>query len=455
MHQERSVPLSFYQNVVTSSYTMAFWDWPRWEAEIDWMALHGVNLPLALSGQEFIWVRVYEEMGIAFSELEDFFAGPAFLAWNRMGNLQGYAGPLPLSYIERQAGQPTPRRSPALQICAVDVELQKRIVHRMRSFGMTPVFSGFAGFVPKALMQRFPDVKAKKSSNWCEFPEKYCCVWLLDANDPLFHQIGASFVEKQRSVYGPDAVGFYAVDVFNEMAPSQSDPAYLKSTSEAVFSAMRAADPSAIWIMQAWLFYSNRGFWKPPQIDAVLSGVPRGGLLLLDLYAERYPQWKRTEAFLGRPFIWCHLHNFGGNTEMHGAMPEIARGVRDALAAQTNVVGIGMCPESLEQNPVVYEFTSEIPFLPSEPDIVSWFQAYALQRYGGRACASAAAAWKLLSESVYENTAHRHETVMDITTSRPGLTPFEAFWGLKPQMWYNPNKVSATSHHKTRERIRS
>ena len=86
---------------------MAFWDWSRWEAEIDWMALHGVNLPLALAGQEFIWTKVYQELGIDFAELADFFTGPAFLAWGRMGNIQGYAGPLPWSYIQGQAGDQT------------------------------------------------------------------------------------------------------------------------------------------------------------------------------------------------------------------------------------------------------------------------------------------------------------------------------------------------------------
>ena len=33
-------------------------------------------------------------------------------------------------------------------------ELQKRILERMRSFGMTPVLPGFAGFVPPALVEK-------------------------------------------------------------------------------------------------------------------------------------------------------------------------------------------------------------------------------------------------------------------------------------------------------------
>lgn len=60
-------------------------------------------------------------------------------------------------------------------------------------------------------------------------------------------------------------------------------------------------------------------------IQAVLDGVPENQLLLLDLYADRHPQWKRTESFYGRPFVWCMLHNFGGNNDMHGAASTVAQ----------------------------------------------------------------------------------------------------------------------------------
>lgn len=46
----------------------------------------------------------------------------------------------------------------------------------------------------------------------------------------------------------------------------------------------------------------------------MLSGVPRGRLILLDLYAEVFPIWLRTASFCGIPFIFCQLHNFGGNS---------------------------------------------------------------------------------------------------------------------------------------------
>lgn len=49
-------------NYCTFSYTMAFWDWTRWEKEIDWMALHGINLPLAMVGTGWRLVQCAEQV---------------------------------------------------------------------------------------------------------------------------------------------------------------------------------------------------------------------------------------------------------------------------------------------------------------------------------------------------------------------------------------------------------
>ena len=46
----KTVPYSYYMNVCTVSYSMAWWNWTRWERELDWMALHGVNFPLSFAG---------------------------------------------------------------------------------------------------------------------------------------------------------------------------------------------------------------------------------------------------------------------------------------------------------------------------------------------------------------------------------------------------------------------
>jgi alpha-N-acetylglucosaminidase len=42
-------------NFCTFSYTMPFWDCNRWQREIDWMAMRGINMPLAITGHEAVW----------------------------------------------------------------------------------------------------------------------------------------------------------------------------------------------------------------------------------------------------------------------------------------------------------------------------------------------------------------------------------------------------------------
>ncbi|CAL9202518.1 unnamed protein product, partial [Musa hybrid cultivar] len=121
---QRPVPLSYYQNAVTSSCKLLYYLFFKFicmvEKEIDWMVLQGVNLPLAFNGQEAIWQKVFERYNISRRDLDDFFGGPAFLSWSRMGNLHGWGGPLPQSWLDDQ------------------LVLQKKILPRMYSFGMTP-----------------------------------------------------------------------------------------------------------------------------------------------------------------------------------------------------------------------------------------------------------------------------------------------------------------------------
>ena len=43
------VPIRFFLNYCTFGYTMPWWKWRQWERFIDWMALNGVNMPLAIT----------------------------------------------------------------------------------------------------------------------------------------------------------------------------------------------------------------------------------------------------------------------------------------------------------------------------------------------------------------------------------------------------------------------
>ena len=54
-------------------------------------------------------------------------------------------------------------------------------------------------------------------------------------------------------------------------------------------------------------------------------------MIVLDLYAEVSPVWQRTESFYGQPFIWCMLHNFGGNIGFYGNFMSVISGTCNSV----------------------------------------------------------------------------------------------------------------------------
>uniref|UniRef100_A0ABI7X4W2 N-acetyl-alpha-glucosaminidase n=1 Tax=Felis catus TaxID=9685 RepID=A0ABI7X4W2_FELCA len=397
----------YYQNVCTHSYSFVWWDWARWEKELDWMALNGINLALAWSGQEAIWQRVYLALGLTQSEIDEYFTGPAFLAWGRMGNLHTWGGPLPPSWHLKQ------------------LYLQHRILDRMRSFGMTPVLPAFAGHVPKAITRVFPQVNVTQLGSWGHFNCSYSCSFLLAPEDPLFPIIGSLFLRELTKEFGTDHI--YGADTFNEMQPPSSEPSYLASATASVYQAMVTVDPDAVWLLQGWLFQHQPQFWGPAQVSAVLGAVPRGRLLVLDLFAESQPVYIRTASFQGQPFIWCMLHNFGGNHGLFGALEAVNRGPAAArLFPNSTMVGTGMAPEGIGQNEVVYALMAELGWR-KDPvaDLEAWVTGFAARRYGV-SHGNTEAAWRLLLRSVY-NCSDVFEAWRLLLTTTPSLATSPTF----------------------------
>ncbi|MBB4934627.1 alpha-N-acetylglucosaminidase [Lipingzhangella halophila] len=360
-------------NFCVFSYTTAFWGWPEWEREIDWMALHGINLPLAITGHEAAWQAVYRQLGMADDDVRTFLGGPAYLPFTWMGCTQGWGGPLPQSWIDAHEA------------------LGRRIVERERELGMRPVQQAFAGHVP-------PEIGGGHPREWFGFQTR-----LLDPRDPRFRRIGELFVTEQTRRFGTDHI--YAADPFIETTPPASDPDELAGIGRAVHESMAGADPEAVWVLQSWPFNYRGAFWTPERISALLGAVSEDRMLLLDLWAEQRPMWRETSAFHGKPWVWCALPNFGGRPGMHGKLPRAAGDLADALddPDRGRLRGLGQAMEDTTNDPAVYEFLADLVWRDSataDPD--QWVRGYARRRYGRR-LPEAEQAWSALLRTVYGN----------------------------------------------------
>eukprot|EP00052_Salpingoeca_macrocollata_P022042 m.190307 g.190307 ORF g.190307 m.190307 type:complete len:803 (+) comp21696_c0_seq6:142-2550(+) len=410
------VKYRYYMNVCTVSYSAAFWDWSRWEQEIDWMALHGVNLPLSFTGQEYVWYEFYAALGLTDSEIMDYFSGPAFLAWQRMGNIQKWGGPLTASWRKAQR------------------DLQLQILQRTRALGMINALPGFSGHVPGAIKRVFPNVTLARSAEWGNFNATYSEDYLLEPTDPLFVTLGKTFYTTLIKEFGTDHV--YQSDTYNEMTPSSKDPTFLKESNAAVYNAMVAADKDAIYLMQGWLFLE--GFWGLPEVEAYLSGVPNSGMIILDLATEQAPQYARLKNYFGKSWIWCLLHNYGGRRGLYGHLQDVGTKPIDALAQSNGtMVGTGMTPEAIEQNPVMYEMLTEMYWRKEHVDTEKWAQDYGVARYGSGSNSNITRkVWSLLLEGAYQYPIDT--SIVEFNPSNVGLRqPHNTNATLIAQAWYH------------------
>ena len=411
---ETDLTLRYDFNYCTFSYSMAFWDWKRWEQEIDWMALHGVNLPLAIVGEECVWRNMLLKLGYSEEEIGKFIAGPAFLAWWEMNNLEGWGGPLPLSWYSRQE------------------KLQKQILARMKQLGMHPVLPGYSGMVPH-------DAKARLGLNvadaglWNGFQRPAN----LLPTDPRFAEIAKLYFDELTKLFGK--ADYYSMDPFHESNDDASID-YAKA-GEAMMQAMKRVNPKAVWVIQGWT--ENP---RPQMVD----GMKAGDLLVLDLFSECRPMfgipsiWKREEGYKQHHWLFCLLENFGANVGLHGRMDQLLDNFYSTdYSLFTNHYslrkGIGFTMEGSENNPIMFELMSELPWRPEKFKKEDWVRQYVKARYGVDD-PLIERAWLLLARTIYNcpagnNQQGPHESIF---CGRPSLNNFQASSWSKMKNYYDP-----------------
>lgn len=412
MKERRETDLKYRYdlNYCTYSYSMAFWDWERWEREIDWMALHGINLPLALTGMETVWYHVLQQLGYSREEIGKFIAGPGFLAWWHMNNLEGWGGPNPDSWYRRQ------------------LRLQQRILNRMREYGIEPVFPGYAGMLPHNAKEKL-GLEVADPGTWCGFTRPA----FLQPEDPAFARIAGLYYTEMENLFGK--AKFYSMDPFHEGGNVQGVD--LAAAGRSILRAMKRANPAAIWVMQAW---------QANPRSKMIEGLEAGDLLVLDLSSENRPMWGDTDSpwyrekgFGKHDWLYCMLLNFGGNVGMYGRMDRVIDGFYAARNHPQGKMlkGVGITMEGIGNNPVMYELLLELPWRSEKFTKEEWVKGYVKARYG-KEDVRLHRAWQLLAETAYNCPDIREGTVESVFCARPSEEIRSvSSWG-SSRMFYDP-----------------
>ncbi len=408
----------FFLNYCTYGYSLPWWKWEDWERLIDWMAMHGVTLVLANTGQESVWLETWQEFGLSPEQIRAYFTGSAYLPWHRMTNIDGWHGPLPQSWLDGQC------------------ELQKKIIARETSLGISPILGSFTGHVPAALKEVYPDAQISKLNRWGSFDEQYNA-WYLNPTDSLFRKIQKAFLRNQRKIYGEDC-HIYGVDLFNEVNPPSWDPEYLSDAARLTYEAISENDPDAVWLQMSWLFWHKRQMWTPERIKAYITPVPKGRLIMLDYYCEKVEIYRQTEKFYGQDFIWSYLGNFGGATMIAGDLADVSMKLdRVYQEAADECVGLGCTLEGLDVNPAMYEYVLDRAWERTGDD-KAWIDALADRRFGSQD-PHARQAWQILCEKVQKQISGH---VVSQIPARPRLDG-KAAWNTPSTAYDNKDLLQA------------
>ena len=386
----------FFLNYCTFGYSLNWWQWKDWERLIDWMALNGVNMALATTGQESVWQNVWRQLGMTDEQIRAYFTGPSYLGWHRMTNMDRWHGPLPQSWLDGQQ------------------QLQKKIVARERELGIKPILTSFTGHVPRDMKNLYPEANITKLNGWGGFEEE-CHSWYLHPSDPLFTKVQDMFLSEQQKMYGDCDV--YGVDPYNELDPPSWDPDFLAEASRLTYESIKKYNPEAVWLQMAWVFYHKRAHWTPECLKAYLTAVPKGKLLMLDYYCDKIELYRTTEKFYGNDFIWSYLGNFGGNTMIAGHFKDVSMKLDRAYAeAGDEFKGIGCTLEGLDVNPFMYEYVLDRAWERNCTD-QQWICQLA-DRRAGAVDENYRKAWEIMHDKVLRDVSGNRSAML---VARPAL----------------------------------
>lgn len=391
-----------YMNYCTLDYSMCWWNFDRWEKEIDFMAMNGINMPLAVVGCEAVWYETLLDFGFTKEEVLSTISGPAFWAWQMMTNIEGYLPPENERYVYER------------------LELGRKILNRYIQFGMQPIQQGFSGHVPALMKKKFPKAKILMQRGWCLYPKTA----QLDPIDPMFKKFGTVYLEKLAKLFGN--YHYIACDPFHEGTPPKKTVKYLNEVGKAIDSLYRDFDEKSVWVMQAWTMREH-----------IVKAVPKDRLLILDLNSEKTPQNNNS---WGYPVVSGMLHDFGGKNSMQGKLEKHSKNCYMKLKQNgANVVGSGMFMEGIEQNPVVYDLQFEMLTQSTAIDLDKWLDDYILRRYG-KYDETLRKAWDILIKTCYRSDGYEENEVGSTVASRPQLMPYQSGPCCKNALYYSADE---------------
>jgi alpha-N-acetylglucosaminidase len=388
-------PFRYALNENTDGYTTPYWDMPRWQHEIDVLALSGFNAVLIQRGNDLAVYKAFRDVGYSDEDIRNWITQPAHQNWQLMGNMCCFVEPISLELLQKRAAS------------------GRKVMDELRGLGITPVLPGFWGVVPADFAKKVPGAHVVvQTKPWNGFQRPG---W-LDPRDDAFARLAAAFYKHQRELFGDSTL--YDMETFQEGGVSGDVP--VGAGAIAIQRALNAAHPDALWFMMAW---------QDNPRNELVNSVDRSKILIADIEQGRIPRETRETDFEGARWLYGGLWEFGGRTTMGAPLYDYSQRMPSAaVRAGSHVSGTALFTEGLDTNPFAYDLYTEMAWRSEPVDLDKWTADYATRRYG-KEDAYAAKAWQTLLHTAYSYRAdgvkghgERDASQESIFNAQPSLT---------------------------------
>lgn len=367
MAEESVFVYRYALNFCTFGYSYGFSGWNELERLTDYLLLSGYNLILNPIANECVWVELLKRFGYTTQEAKAYISAPNYLPWQWMMNLSAFDG---LTFDSWYCEQ---------------LELSKLYSRKLKSFGVGIVYPGYCGAVPDDFSTRYPSVEILSQGNWGVYVRPSI---LLPTSDGLFEKIAHDYYAIQRELFEDDSICYFSIDPFHE--GGNKGKIDLRNYAQSVLKAMKQANANAVWVFQGWLDNPDR---------ELISALSQSDVLVLNLQADRSPDG--GDNFLKYPHVYCVVNNFGGQQRFAGsAYKTYTRAFELAKSNEFSCVGIGILPEGIECDEMLFDIIAEISIRKKLRSVDEYLSEYVEARYG-LFDPSLFSAAKLLFENIY------------------------------------------------------
>ncbi len=383
VYQSTNAQRRFAGNDMTEQYDGNFWSFEDWEREIDLLALNGFNEVLVYVGQENVFYKTFEELGV--SDMLEEMPRVSFVPSLFLGGSWRFKA-------DDKINSPNIMTSMTPDIMQTRLEIGQKVCQRLRELGMEPIMPGCSGYLAYAAdeIEGLPKEDVVSQGAWASMPRPG---WLKSTSE-FYPKLASTYYRIQEELFGE--CKNWKIDLFNEGGTMGGVKG--EDVGRCVQAEMLKVHPDATWHIM---------HWTGPNTD-ILKGTDTSKVFIHDI--KTTSEFDREERWNGAEYGFTHLNSMGSRTTMGSRVKDLSQEYWERKAKPgSKMDGVGVAPEGGHHEPIVLESLGELAWQDGPIDGEEWFLNYADRRYGlvnGKPDEHARKAWEILGDTVYNKTGN-------------------------------------------------